>query len=64
MSKILKATHTGQLNIGPITIECAVLQDGTRVLTQSSFLRAIGQSIKPCRAENRFRTDSTFFGLS
>ena len=47
MSKILKATHTGQLNIGPTTIECAVLQDGTRVLTQSSFLRAIGQSIKP-----------------
>lgn len=42
-----KATHTGELKIGSNTIECAVLEDGTRVLTQSSFLRAIGQSHKP-----------------
>ncbi len=44
---IQKATHTGELQIGPVTIECAVLNDGTRVLTQSSFLRAMGQSNKP-----------------
>lgn len=44
---IAKATHTGELKIGPLTIDCAVLEDGTRVLTQSSFLRSIGQSIKP-----------------
>ena len=42
-----KATHTGELNIGASTIECAVLEDGTRILTQSSFLRAISQSHKP-----------------
>ena len=47
MTKVPKATHTGELNIGPLTIDCAVLEDGTRVLTQSSFLRAIGQSHKP-----------------
>jgi len=44
---IPKATHTGELQIGAATIECAVLEDGTRVLTQSSFLRAIGQSVRP-----------------
>ena len=44
---IPKATHTGELHIGSVTIECAVLEDGTRVLTQTSFLRAIGQSHKP-----------------
>ena len=44
---IPRATHTGELKIGSSTIECAVLEDGTRVLTQSSFLRAIGQSHKP-----------------
>ena len=42
-----KATHAGELRIGQAVIECAVLEDGTRVLTQSTFLRAIGQSIKP-----------------
>lgn len=47
MNNIPKATHTGELQIGSITIECAVLEDGTRVLTQSGLLRAIGQSNKP-----------------
>ena len=47
MNTTLKATHTGELHIGSATIECAVLEDGTRVLTQSSFLHAIGQSHKP-----------------
>ena len=45
--QIPKATHTGELQIGPTTIECAVLQDGTRVLTQFSFFRAIGRSGRP-----------------
>lgn len=44
---IPKATHTGELNIGPVTIECAVLEDGTRVLTQSDFLKALGRSKRP-----------------
>ena len=42
-----KATHAGELRIGSIVIECAVLEDGTRVLTQSGFLRALGQSERP-----------------
>lgn len=42
-----KATHTGDLKIGNVTIQCAVLEDGTRVLTQYDYLRAIGRSGKP-----------------
>ena len=44
---IPRATHTGELHIGPNTIDCAVLQDGTRVLTQGAFFRAIGRSERP-----------------
>lgn len=39
-----KATHSGNLVIGDLTIECAVLPDGTRVLSQRGFGRALGRS--------------------
>jgi hypothetical protein len=41
---MLSATHTGELRIGEISIPCAVLEDGTRVLWQQGFLRAIGRT--------------------
>jgi P63C domain-containing protein len=44
--KILETYHTGNLKIGDVEIECAVLEDGTRVLTQKGFLKAIGRSPK------------------
>lgn len=44
---ILKATHPGEIVLGDASIKCAVLEDGTRVLTQYDFLRAIGRSGKP-----------------
>lgn len=44
-----RATHYGELEIGNLTIPCAVLEDGTRVLTQQGFLIAIGRSGKPAR---------------
>jgi len=42
-----KATHTGSLRIGDAEIPCAVLSDGTRLLTQEGFLGALGRSTKP-----------------
>lgn len=42
-----KATHTGTLKIGDTEIRCAVLTDGTRLLTQEGFLEALGRSTKP-----------------
>lgn len=46
---IPKATHTGELHIGNTAIPCAVLEDGTRLLTQEGFLIAIGRSGKPAK---------------
>lgn len=42
-----KATHMGNLRIGDAEIPCAVLSDGTRLLTQAGFLGALGRSTKP-----------------
>ena len=39
-----KATHEGVLHIGDSAIPCAVLEDGTRLLTQQGFLQAIGRA--------------------
>ena len=44
--EIPRATHMGELTIGDTTIPCAVLEDGTRVLTQEGFLTAIGRAEK------------------
>lgn len=38
------ATHTGTINIGSWQIECAVLDDGRRVLSQRGLNRALGRS--------------------
>jgi hypothetical protein len=55
--KVLRATHTGELKIGNIVIPCAVLEDGTRVLWQQGFLRAIGRT---GRAMSRAMTGESF----
>jgi hypothetical protein len=41
------ATHLGELKIGNAVLPCAVLADGTRVLNQAGFLRAIGRARSP-----------------
>lgn len=38
---IPKATHEGELHIGDLTIPCAVLEDGTRVLSESGITYAL-----------------------
>jgi len=38
-----KATHVGELHIGELTIQCAVLPDGKRVLSQRGLGRALGR---------------------
>src|SRR5215216_4748738 len=40
------ATHVGEIKIGNIAISCAVLDDGTRVLSQAEFLEALGRHRK------------------
>ncbi|MCH7564686.1 MAG: P63C domain-containing protein [Gemmatimonadetes bacterium] len=43
-TELPRATHEGVLAIGEIKIPCAVLEDGTRMLTQSGFMRALGRA--------------------
>ncbi|WP_194908666.1 P63C domain-containing protein [Catenulispora rubra] len=38
------ATNTGELSIGSLSISCAVLEDGTRLVSQSAVLRALGRN--------------------
>lgn len=35
------------LTVGDVDIECYVLEDGTRLITQASFMRAIGRTRFP-----------------
>jgi len=37
-----QTTHVGTLKLIDVEIPCAVLEDGTRVLTQSNFMSAMG----------------------
>lgn len=37
-----EATHRGTLQIGPVSIPCAVLRDGTRVLSENGIANALG----------------------
>lgn len=46
-ARVMRATHDGELKIGDAIISCAVLEDGTRLLSQSGFLRALGRSARP-----------------
>lgn len=46
MSKMPKANYFGTLEIGGVKIDCAVLPNGTRVLSQQGFMRALGRTGK------------------
>ena len=43
-AKLPIARYTGTITIGDSEIGCAVLEDGTRLLTQSDMMRALGRS--------------------
>lgn len=44
--KAIFGSRENPLNIGGIAVDCYVLEDGTRVLTQESFLTSIGRAAK------------------
>lgn len=43
------APYPGEIQIGDISIACAVLEDGTRVLSQATVLRALGRNPEKSR---------------
>jgi hypothetical protein len=61
MSATLQATHEGELLIGEMKIPCAVLADGTRLLSQGGFLKALGRSRTPKSGTGSSVADTPFF---
>lgn len=58
------ATHEGTFPIGEVNVAAAVLPDETRLLTQATFLRAIGRSRSPKKGTGVLSTvDGTPFFL-
>lgn len=54
IGKIIKATHQGVLKIGNKELICAVLEDGTRVISSSAIFRAFERT-KRGRAKDEIR---------
>lgn len=47
----LHATHTGAFPVGDITVECAVLEDGTRLLTQRGVFVSLDRHKNPTKGQ-------------
>ena len=58
VEKLPQATHSGVLNLGGVGIECAVLEDDVRVLTQEGFLHSIGRARKAKGGQGATTVDS------
>src|SRR5689334_368387 len=56
---IPRAMYSGTLEIAGHVIDCAVLENGTRLLTQQTLLNALGYS--PKRRRKTSKTRSTLF---
>jgi hypothetical protein len=46
-TSMVPASYTGELRIGDMAVNCAVLDDGTRVINQGTMLSALGRSRRP-----------------
>jgi hypothetical protein len=55
--EILQSAYPGVLQIGDMRIECDVLSDGTRVITQSDFMGAMGMYYSGWVSNNRTDED-------
>jgi hypothetical protein len=59
--KLPKAIKEGKIQIGGITIDCAILDNGEQVITQSSILKLMGKSHpggRPSKAALRYKNET------
>jgi hypothetical protein len=59
--KILKATHFGKITIGEKELTCAVLEDGTRILSSTAMFKAFDRQRRGKNKEESSRTDLPIF---
>lgn len=52
-----QAAYSGKLTIGDMSFPCSVLSDGTRILTQTDFMRGMGMYYSGWVAKNRSAED-------
>jgi P63C domain len=57
--EIPRAEYTGNLTIGDMVFPCSVLSDGTRVLTQTDFMKGMGMYYSGWVAKNRSVEDAS-----
>jgi hypothetical protein len=50
--RLQRATHIGELNLNGVSIPCAVLEDGTRVITQRGMFVALGMNKNPSKGQS------------
>jgi hypothetical protein len=55
---ILKATHTGELKIGDLHFECAVLEDGSRIVSETQFMKQMGMYRSGALSVRRKQSDN------
>ncbi len=53
MAQMQKATHDGILNIGSKQLTCSVLEDGTRIISQTAIFDAFGRPPRGSRAADK-----------
>lgn len=63
MDTIAKATHTGTLKIGDLELDCAVLDNGERVLSQGGVASALGVGTGGAVAAGRITEDGEHLPL-
>ncbi|MFZ3209879.1 MAG: P63C domain-containing protein [Terriglobales bacterium] len=63
-TRLPKATHSGELKIGDISIPCAVLEDGTRVITQRGMFVALGMNKNPSRGQTAIENRPGFLSAN
>jgi len=59
--QILKATHFGKITIGDKSLTCAVLEDGTRILSTTAMFKAFDRPRKGKNKEENAWTDMPVF---
>lgn len=63
-SRLPRATHSGELKIGNVSIPCAVLEDGTRVITQRGMFVALGMNRNPSKGQTAIENKPGFLSAN
>lgn len=64
LARLPRATHSGELKMGNVSIPCAVLEDGTRVITQRGMFVALGMNKNPSKGQTAIENRPKFLSAN